>query len=99
MTLNPFVALAEDPVRFFAVLGYALMLLTLAILSTVYVARTVGYLKVRWQKNRHSDAWFDIAGVNCIPPGGYILRLASVPAVLMLTAWAVGALIWLAVPG
>lgn len=92
MSLNPFVALAEDPVVFFAWLGYGLFLLSLSIMSTAYVWRTLVWLRVRWG-NRHTN-WRS----EYVPPTGFVLRLASVPLTLMVTAWAVGGLVFLLSP-
>ena len=91
MPLNPFVELARDPVTFLAALGYALGLLTLLIITVGYCLRTVPVLIARWQKNRHKDRWWG----GYVPPADWALRLASVAFVLMLDAWAIGALVWL----
>lgn len=92
MTRNPFVYLAESPVEFFGYLGYALLLLTLAVLCTAYVLRTGAWLLVRYKKNHHdSKKWWG----GWLPPRDWAAWAATVPLTLAVGAWAIGALLYL----
>jgi hypothetical protein len=100
MTPNPFIYLATDPLAFFALLGYGLGLVALTLLATAYCSRMAGFLVTRYRATRHQDQWLDgPAGIGTIPPAGWTLRAASIPFVLMLEAWAVGALVWILAGG
>lgn len=95
MTTNPFVYLAESPVEFFALLGYALIMLFFVFLSLIFVARQTAEVYQSWSiRNKRAD-WWRWMDVIPVPPTLVILRAASVPFVLALTAWAIGALVYI----
>jgi hypothetical protein len=92
VTRNPFVYLAESPVEFFGYLGYALFLLMLVVLGSAYVLRTAAWLKVRFDKNHHdTTTWWG----GWLPPRDWAAWAATVPFVLAVLAWAIGALVYL----
>ena len=93
MTTNPFVLLGSDPLLFFALLGYALLCASVAILASAYAWKTTAWLYVQY--DRRHKSWDS----PYLPPAGVTLRAASVPFVLALAAWALGGLVWLFIPG
>jgi hypothetical protein len=97
MTLNPFIEFARDPVGVLAWLGYALFLVTVVVIALPWSVRKSAWLIARYQQNRASDSWWSFGDRNAgyIPPQGWLLHAASVCLVLAVSAWAVGALIWL----
>lgn len=88
--MNPFIALGQDPVGFFAALGYALLMLSITLLGSVWAFRTFTTVYTHWLKNHHKDEWWG----GYIPPGGDLARLCGAVFVLALSAWSVGALAW-----
>jgi len=103
MSLNPFVALGTDPVGTLAVLGYALMLLSLAWLAVIGVWRwTLDlYVALVQQSGWDVPAPSGEAGARgwrYVPPSGFILKAAAIPFVLAWAVWAVGGVIYFAVP-
>ena len=86
--MNPFIELYQDPVGALIALGYALALLTLLVLTLAACWRNAFTVKVRWERQRPNQ-W------EYLPPAGWLLRLAAIPAVLAVDAWALSALIWL----
>ena len=88
LVTNPFVALYERPFETLTLLGYALLLVTLLVLSTGYVYQTVVALIARWRQERPHKWEF-------VPPMGYWLRLASIPFIFMFDAWAAAGLVYL----
>ena len=86
--MNPFVELYQDPVASLTALGYALALVTLLVLTLAATWRNSIWLYVRWDRQRPQE-W------EYVPPTGWLLRLAAVPFVLAIDAWALAALIWL----
>ncbi|WP_435065876.1 hypothetical protein [Halobaculum sp. EA56] len=88
MIANPFVRLFEAPVETLAVLGYALLLATLLVLTLAACWRNGITLYVRWERQRPTQ-W------QYVPPIDFILRAAAIPFVLAVDAWALAALVWL----
>lgn len=86
--MNPFIELYQDPVGALSALGYALALLTLLVVTLGATWSNVLWLKTRWDRQRPTQ-W------EYVPPTGWLLRLAAVPFVLAVDAWALAALIWL----
>ena len=87
MSLNPFIEFAQDPVATLAVVGYALFLVSLLVitLGTVWDNGLTAYVEAKKNWNR----W------NYVFPLGWTARVAGIFVVLAIDAWAVGALIWL----
>jgi len=92
---NPFIELAQDPIGTLAVVGYALVLFGLILAATWWSLRKVGILANRYQKNRHSDAWwsgpFDI---GIVPPPDWTATAVMILFVWAITLWALSALVW-----
>jgi hypothetical protein len=86
--VNPFIRLFEAPVETLIVLGYALALLTLFTLTLAACWRNVVTVHVQWKKQRPHQ-W------EYLPPAGWLLRVAAIPAILAVDSWAVSALICL----
>lgn len=85
--MNPFIALYEDPVATLTALAYALSLATLLVLTLAATYRNALWLYVRWDRQRPQEWEF-------VPPAWWLIRLAAIPAVLAIDAWALAALIW-----
>lgn len=86
--MNPFVALYEDPVGALTALAYGLLLLTLLFVTLAAVWRNAVTVKVRWERQRPVE-W------EYLPPAGWLLRVAAIPFVLAVDAWALAALFYL----
>ena len=86
--MNPFIELYRDPVGALIALGYMLALLTLLVLTLAACWRNAVQIKVRWDRQRPNQ-W------EYLPPADWLLRVAAIPAVLAVDAWALSALIWL----
>lgn len=86
--MNPFIAFYEDPVAFLTALGYALLLVTLLFVTLGGVYRNAITVKARWDAQR-PQMW------KLVPPVDWLLRVAAIPFVLMLDAWALAALFYL----
>lgn len=86
--MNPFIELYVDPVGSLIALGYALLLVTLLTLTLAACYRNAIWLYTRWDRQRPQQ-W------EYVPPASWLIRLAAVPFVLMIDAWAAAALIWL----
>jgi hypothetical protein len=86
--VNPFIELYVDPVGLLIALGYALLLVTLLVLTLAACWRNVIWLYRRWERQRPQQ-W------ELVPPIWWLIRFAAVPFVLMVDAWAAAALIWL----
>lgn len=87
MSLNPFIEVVKDPIGTFAMLGYALFLLGLLVitLGTVWDNALTAYIEARKNWNR----W------NYVFPLRWTARVAAICLVLAIDAWAVSALIWM----
>lgn len=88
--MNPFIELYQDPVGTLAALGYALGLTTLLVITVAVCWSNAVTAYTQYDRNWHS--W------NYLPPAGWILRVAAVPGILAVDAWALSALIWLLTP-
>ncbi|WP_256394102.1 hypothetical protein [Natronoarchaeum rubrum] len=86
--MNPFIELYRDPVATLTALAYALTLLTLLVITLAGTWRNAIWLATRWKRQRPNE-W------EYIPPTWWLVRLAAIPAVLAVDAWAMAALIWL----
>lgn len=103
MSLNPFVALGTDPVGTLAILGYVLMLLSVSWVAVVGVWRWSLDL---YRQLAEQSSWTvpypeqpaGSRGWKYIPPTGFILKTAAIPFVLAWAVWAVGGVIYFAVP-
>lgn len=85
---NPFVELARDPVVTLAMLGYALLLVCFLVLTIAACWRNAITIYVRWDRQRPGQ-W------EHVPPANWLLRVAAIPFVLAIDAWAVAALVWI----
>ncbi|PSP80179.1 hypothetical protein BRC81_03025 [Halobacteriales archaeon QS_1_68_20] len=88
MLPNPFVELWRDPVATLAALGYVLLLVTLLVVTLAACWRNAVTVYVRWDRQRPQQ-W------EYLPPAGWLLRVAAIPFVLAIDAWALAALVWL----
>lgn len=86
--MNPFVRLYEAPVETLAALGYVLLLVTLLVLTLAACWRNTITLYVRWDRQRPGQ-W------EYVPPLDWLVRLAAIPFILAIDAWAVAALVWI----
>ena len=86
--MNPFIELYRNPVGALAALGYTLALLTLVFLTLTACWRNIHTVKAQYD-HQYPNQW------QYFPPAGWLLRLAAIPAVLAVDAWALSALIWL----
>lgn len=93
---NPFIELAQDPVSALAWTGYAMLMLAILVGAIPWAVRQTATLAVRYRKNRASADWwaFGERRNGYIPPLSWLSRLFAVLLVLMATAWALGALVW-----
>jgi hypothetical protein len=88
MVPNPFIELFRSPVETLVALGYALLLATLLVLTLAACWRNAITVYVRWDRQRPGQ-W------EYVPPLAWLVRVAAIPFVLAVDAWAVAALIWL----
>ena len=88
--MNPFIELFRAPVATLTALAYALGLLTLLALTLAFCWTNAVTAYTQFDRNWHS--W------NYLPPTTWVLRVAAIPAILAVDAWALGALIWLLTP-
>lgn len=88
--MNPFIELARDPVATLSALGYGLGLITLLIVTIGATWSNAIVVKTRWDRQRPQQ-W------QYVPPTNWLLRLAAIPFVLAVDAWALSALIWLVI--
>jgi len=87
--LNPFIELARNPVAFFGGLGYLLLLLALTSWTWGFAWTTATTLPPRFKNRRNgTNAW------EYRPPPAFIIDVGKVFALLMLDAWAIGAVVW-----
>ncbi|GGK74622.1 hypothetical protein [Haloarcula sebkhae] len=91
MIPNPFIELFRSPVATLVGLGYALLLITLLVATLAACWRNAVTIAVRWDRQRPGQ-W------EYLPPVGFLARVAAIPFVLAIDAWAVAALIWLITP-
>jgi len=89
--MNPFIWFAQDPLGALAWIGYAFILVGVAVYGGIWVFRTWTRVYIRWQKNRHKDEWWG----GWVPPAQEAKWLAAGCLVLAAIAWSVGALIWM----
>lgn len=94
MTSNPFIYAAQEPVAFFGWLGYALLMLLVAFLATAYAIRQSAQCVALAQRGNRQQAWWGDAFDGWLPPVTWIARVASVLAVLVIAAWAIGSVVW-----
>lgn len=95
--INPFIALARDPILALAALGYGLALLAIGVVGASYAIRTLGEQVATFRNQRHQSQWwsFGESSRGWIPPADWAARTAWALLVLAATAWAWGALVWL----
>ena len=83
--MNPFIEFYQDPVGVLAALGYVLLLLCLLAVTIAACWRNALTIHIQWRRG----TWkYD-------PPTSWLLRVAAIPLVLAIDAWAVAALVWL----
>jgi hypothetical protein len=85
--MNPFIELARDPVGVLSAIGYALALLTLLVLTVGACWTNAAKVRAQYQANR--SRW------GYLPPASWLLRVAAIPGILAVDAWALSALAWL----
>lgn len=85
--MNPFIEFAKDPVAVLTGLAYAMALLALVgwTFGLVWSNAMTAYAqyKANW------SSW------DYLPPLSWISRVAAIPTVLAIDAWALAALLWL----
>jgi len=86
--MNPFIDVYQDPVVTLTAIGWASLLMSLIWLTSVGIWRNVVVIRVRWTHQRPTQ-W------EYIPPGDFILRVAAIPTLLWIDAWALAAFIWI----
>lgn len=86
--MNPFIELYQHPVASLIALGYSLGLACLVFLTLAACYRNALRVKQSWD-HRGPRTW------EYVPPAGWLLRVAAIPAILAVDAWAIAALIWL----
>ena len=86
--INPFIELFRDPVTTLAALGYALLLASLIIWTLGLAWTNAVTIHHRWHDERPRE-W------EYVPPLSFIARVAAIPLILWIDAWALAALIWL----
>jgi len=86
--VNPFIELFRNPVGFLTAVAYFLGLLTLVFLTLAACWRNVHIVKAQFD-HQYPNQW------QYFPPASWLLRVAAIPAVLAVDAWALSALIWL----
>jgi len=89
--MNPFIALAEDPVAALAWFGYALAMVALTVGAAHFAFRLLTRVYVRWERNHTQPEWWG----GWIPPkyetGLIIVSLLS----LAVASWATGTILWM----
>lgn len=99
MPPNPFIELARDPVGTLALLGYALVLLGVAMASLWWSLRTGAKLVVQWQRRGRTDDWWSGPfEIGVVPPPSWTAWAVAVVFVWAITAWSVSALVWVIGP-
>ena len=95
MPVNPFVELARHPVAALAIVGYALLMLTIVGLGVAFTLRKGATLFVYAtdRNNRQRDWWGDALD-GWLPPAWWIGWTAVVVLVWVVIAWALGFLVW-----
>jgi len=86
--VNPFIELYQNPVGFLTAVAYTLALATLLVLTVAAVWRNAATIKAQFD-HQYPNQW------QYFPPASWLLRVAAIPAVLAVDAWALSALIWL----
>jgi len=88
--VNPFIEFYQNPIGFLSALGYALLLATLVFLTLAACWSNAATIRAQYQANH--------ARWGYLPPATWVLRIAAIPFILGVDAWALGALIWLLAP-
>ncbi|WP_435175623.1 hypothetical protein [Halorussus sp. AFM4] len=86
--MNPFIELYQNPVGFLTAVAYTLALLALVFVTLAACWRNAAVVKAQFDK-QYPHKW------QYFPPASWLLRVAAIPAVLAVDAWALSALIWL----
>jgi hypothetical protein len=95
--LNPFIELARDPVAALSGLGYLLFLTAVLVVGIPHALRTLIAVYNDWQANKNRDKWARLygSGPGWIPPFAVALQAMWALFVLAVSAWAVGAAVWM----
>jgi len=88
--VNPFIEFARDPVGVLSAIAYALALVTLIIVTAGVCWSNAATVRAQYRANW--TRW------SYNPPLTWIGRVALIPAILAVDAWALAALIWLLTP-
>lgn len=91
---NPFIHAAQDPVGFFAAVGYLLLMVMLAIAGTAFAIREATALRALASREHRQRDWWGEYAQGWLPPSQWSYRAGRVVFVLALTAWALSALSW-----
>ena len=87
MIPNPFIELFRAPVATLVALGYALGLGALLVITLG--ACWSNFHTARGQYRQYGHQW------DYLPPATWVLRVAAIPGILAIDAWALAALVWL----
>lgn len=86
--MNPFIDLVNDPVATLTLLGWLLLLITLLLLTLSICYRNALKIIHQWHADRPHE-W------EYVPPVGFMLRVAAIPAILWIDAWVIAAILYL----
>jgi len=88
--MNPFIELYQDPVGILSAVGYTLGLVTLLVLTLGVCWSNAATVRAQYRANW--TRW------SYNPPAKWLVRVAAIPAILAVDAWALAALVWLLTP-
>ena len=86
--MNPFIEFAQDPITTLAVVGYGLLMLALLVWTAGLCWSNAATIHHRWHDERPREWEF-------VPPLSFVARVAAIPTILCIDAWAIATLIWL----
>jgi len=91
---NPLIELGRDPVAFFALAGYALLMVTVVGLGIAFTLRKGATLAAQATRNHRQRSWWGEAFDGWLPPASWIGWAAVVLLTWVVIVWALGALVW-----